>query len=86
MNEEDIFETNIIMTLTENYYNSYYDKIIIKEEIPLYFNGLKQETKKVKILKNVKDKIIGSVFLLDNYRDSESDLDEKQNNEEEEKN
>ena len=86
MNEEDIFETNIIMTLTENYYNSYYDKIIIKGEIPPYFNGLKQETKKVKILKNVKDKIIGSVFLLDNYRDSESDLDEKQNNEEEEKN
>ena len=28
LNEEDIFETNIIMTLTENYYNSYYDKII----------------------------------------------------------
>ena len=56
-----------------------------KGEIPLFFNRLKPETKKIKILKNIDDKIIGSVFLLDNYSYSESDLDKGRNDEEEEK-
>ena len=72
LNKDNIFETNIIMSLTsEKYYKNYYNRIIIKKEIPPFLNNLKKETAKVKNLKNMKNKIIGILFLLDNFKKEE---------------
>ena len=87
LNEEDIFETNIIMTLKfENHYNNFYKKIIFNNKIPPFFNQLKEETKRTRKIKNTNGNIIGFIFLLDNFKDNESDLDENQNKGKEEKN
>ena len=70
LNENNIFETNLVLNLVEAYYYQYYlNQITIKNEIPSFFDRLKQDKKRIKVLKSKnKNIIIGYAFLLDNMK------------------
>ena len=77
LEENDILEIKIIISLSSNeYYKYYFNKIIINNEIPNFIDMLKQDTNNIKIMKS-KNQNIGVIFLPENIKKNEKDF-EKQ--------
>ena len=67
LDDNNILKNNIIITLDNSYiYNFYFDKIIVKNEIPNFVDNLKHAKERIKLLHFDDNKNCGFAFLLDN--------------------